>query len=293
MGYEMIKDRLTITPHRMYAMLCAVSVLEGQPRDNVIALAQPAAIGDNTDTAGLIYRYLVRYGLVTEDGSQQRRTYLSESGREVNGWDSFRNYMQELLLGPREESSDNFLLNQFTAWYVVQDDQVMVFSKSELEERFHKDLYPNLSERVLAEQPGISAWRTWAEFLGFGWPMKFGQRDEMRIVPDATLRLISHLPELLPATDDEMSFGAFMNQLFRRCPELDGGILFEQCWQASRGNEVRGNRLSLMLSTALRTLHNHGEIELINRPDATETWTLFPAQSHIGRVSHIRRKAAA
>ena len=290
----MIKDKLAITPHRMYAMLSAVAMLEGQSRDTVIVLAQPPEIVDNKDTAVLVYRYLLRCGLIIADGSpQQQKTYLSDSGRQVKDWDSFRSHMQDLLLGKTEESSENFLLNQFTSWYAVQDDQVMVFSKLDLEERFHKDLYPVLSERVLAEEPGISAWRTWAEFLGFGWRMKFSQRDEMRIVPDATLRLISRLPDLLPAANDGVSFNAFMNHLSRRCPELDGGILFEHCWQASRGNEVRGNRLSLMLSTALRTLHNLREIELVNRLDAAETWTLFPAQSHIGRVSHIRRKAAA
>lgn len=293
MGYEMIKDRLTITPHRMYAMLRSIAALGGQSRDNIIGLAQPATISDNIDTAALIYRYLTRYGLIEEDGSQLRRVFLSGSGRQAEGWDLFRNHMQQLLLGKIEESSDNFLLNQFTAWYAVQDDRVMTWSKSEIEVNLHKDLYPESSERVLAEQPGISAWRTWAEFLGFGWPMKLSQRDEMRIVPDATLRIALYLPEFVPTAGEEMSFSAFMNRLSRQCPELDGGVLFEQCWQASRGNEVRGNRLSLMLSTALRTLHNLGEIELINRPDATETWTFFPAQSHIGRVSHIRRKAVA
>ena len=115
----------------------------------------------------------------------------------------------------------------------------------------------------------------------------------MQFMPDATGRITGPTAQLLSLADDFVSVGGFLRGLMTECPELDGGILFEQCWQASRGNEVRGNRLSLMLSTALRTLHNLGTVELINRPDANETWTLFPAQSHIGRVSHIRRKAVA
>ncbi len=293
MGSEMIKDRLTVTPHRMYSMLCTIVAMEGQPRNQIIALAQPTFIVDNTGTASLVYRYLARFGLIEEDGSPQRKVRASESGRESINWSPFRTQMQRHLLGNTEESSDNFLLGQFTAWYAVQDDTVMTYSKSELEMRFHEDLYPNSSERVLSEEPGISAWRTWAEFLGFGWPMKFNQRDEMRIVPDATVRIAPLLSTLLLEENVETSFGALMSELSELCPELDGGILYERCWQASRGSEVRGNRLSLMLSTALRTLHKSGEIKLINRPDAAETWTLFPAQSQIDRVSHIRRKAVA
>jgi hypothetical protein len=69
-------------------------------------------------------------------------------------------------------------------------------------------------------------------------------------------------------------------------------VLFERCWEASRRGEVRGNRLSLMLSTALRVLHASGEIELSYRSDSAATWTLFPAQSHIGQVTHVARKEA-
>jgi hypothetical protein len=54
-------------------------------------------------------------------------------------------------------------------------------------------------------------------------------------------------------------------------------------------HERRGNRLSLMLSTALRVLHEQGHIVLEKRADATETWTLFPAQTYHNQITHIRR----
>ena len=71
---------------------------------------------------------------------------------------------------------------------------------------------------------------------------------------------------------------------------LDGGILFEQCMQASRPSNTGSLRLSLMLSTALRVLNDSGEISLIRQADAPDLWHLFPAEGQITEVSHIEIK---
>lgn len=79
-----------------------------------------------------------------------------------------------------------------------------------------------------------------------------------------------------------------MQRLARACPELDGGRLFTYCWQASRRGEEQGHRLSLMLSTALRTLDGLGHICLLARADAAENWQLSPAEgSRHQLVTHI------
>jgi hypothetical protein len=76
------------------------------------------------------------------------------------------------------------------------------------------------------------------------------------------------------------------------CPELDSGSLFEQCWQASRGAEQRGNRLSLMLSNALRQLHDSGILELVDQADAINKWSLYKATGHpIQQVTHLKRRS--
>ena len=111
-------------------------------------------------------------------------------------------------------------------------------------------------------------------------------------MPDATRRISAILPELLP--DHILTgFPEFMARLPNYCPELDGGLLFKRCLEASRPGEQRGNRLSLMLSTALRVLHQQGAIVLEDRADAVENWSLFPSQSFINRVTHIQRGHAS
>jgi hypothetical protein len=90
--------------------------------------------------------------------------------------------------------------------------------------------------------------------------------------------------------EKSMSFGLFMERLADTCPELDGGRLFNHCWQASRGAEQRGNRMSLMLSTGLRSLHNTGVIKLSEQADALTIWRLYPAAgSSLQQVTHIQR----
>jgi hypothetical protein len=266
--------------------------MPGLKRDEILGLLQPSSITDNRDAAILLHRYARRYGLLEDDQSTVKRVNPTEACTKLTSFDAFRSYMQLTLLGVSNEAEDNYLLSLFTAWYAVQDSAVMTYSKADFEAKFHQALYPRATERVLAEEPGISAWRTWAEFLGWGWALKFDLREEMRIVPDATLRVRPLLPALLPQSGREIAMADFVAGLAERCPELDGGLLFERCWEASRGGEVRGNRLSLMLSTALRVLHASGEIELASRRDAGATWTLFPAQSHFGQVTHIARKEA-
>lgn len=116
--------------------------------------------------------------------------------------------------------------------------------------------------------------------------MRFGPR-EIIIVPDATVRIRSLLPALFP-DKALLPFGTFMERLAHHCPELDGGVLFRYCWQASRGAEERGRHISLMLSTALRTLHGLGVIRLEEHADALENWQLHPAEGNPHRqITHI------
>jgi len=112
------------------------------------------------------------------------------------------------------------------------------------------------------------------------------------LVPDATKRVRAVLPEIF-LDNGVLSFGLFMERLATLCPELDGGKLFDYCWQISRGAEQRGNRLSLMLSTALRTLATLHIITLINEADSENVWTLYPAEGSLYKqATHIQRQGA-
>lgn len=275
------------TPNRLYSMLCLIAQHIDIKRAEIIQLMQPTSLTDNQVMASDIFRSLELMGLIETSEDRIRAARLPFDSMVLNSIDEFRLLLQNAVLGIVDEDKDHFILNQFAAWYAVQDEEVLLMSRSDYETNFHQHLYPTLEKRVITHGQSIPAWISWAEFLGWGWQLKFGSQ-ETNFIPDCTIRLLPLLDELLPETH-YIPFSTFMERLAAQCPELDGGILFERCWQACRPHEQRGNRLSLMLSTALRVLNQRGEITLENRADATENWSLFPAQSYITRVTHIRR----
>ncbi len=108
-------------------------------------------------------------------------------------------------------------------------------------------------------------------------------------MPNARGRIEPLLGQLLPEGQSAVRFGDFMEQLAERCPELDGGRLFRRCAQVSRVSDPLGNRISLMLSNALRVLDAADVIKLTQQADAPVKWQLYPAVGHKHlQVSHIQ-----
>jgi hypothetical protein len=176
----------------------------------------------------------------------------------------------------------------FSAWYAVQDTRVFYdLAEQKYFPQFNTDMAADqgTDDPRLFNDTKFNGWRKWAIFLGLGWPTKINGREI--VVPDATRRLRSALPTLFQE-NTHMALGQFIESLGRYCPELDGGKLFTYCWQASRGSEIQGNRLSLMLSTALRTLDKLKIIRLEDRADALSIWQLYPAQGSVyQQLTHI------
>ncbi len=286
-----------ITPHRLHALIRLVPRLDNPTREDLLNLLQPPGLISNQDAAKAIYGAARQHNLIDEDTNGKKMIKLhaqvgtSENIETVEG---FRTYMRQQLLGVEDDNADNYLLNLFTAWYAVQNERVFQHSKKDTITRFNIELFPqedadNPDQGRAFNEVKFNAWLPWAVFLGFGWSMRLGSTDIL--MPDAYARVEALLPELFAGEKAAVPFRTFAVRLKKRCPELDGGRLFEKCWQASRGAEVRGNRLSLMLSTALRVLHQSGQIELARQADATDVWQLYPAEGQpISQVTHIQRK---
>jgi hypothetical protein len=210
---------------------------------------------------------------------------------DVESVGSFRARMQSALLGVTDENAPNYLLNLYTAWYAAQNERVFSFGVTEFATHFNREISTE-GEGQAFNTTKLNGWQDWTAFLGYGWRIRptSGRRREL-LVPDATDRLRPLLPELLPQGDQVVPYRAFADALAQHCPELDNGTLFNRCWNASHPGDVRGNAVSLMLSTALRTLHQSGAIELRREADATELWSLYPAPGYSlpGQITHIRR----
>jgi hypothetical protein len=282
-----------ITPHRLYALVRLVPRLKAPRKQTIINMLQPSILVENQSSAESVYDAARDYGLIREQPDEA--VVLNVEQEHIQSIDSFRRYMQHALLGVKEEHIPNYLFNLYSAWYATQDEQVLLFSGSDYDVKFNDQLFKDLSTNAF-NMTKFNAWRSWAAFLGLGWPMKAGLSETRReiLVPDAHIRLREVLSMLLPEENEEISINVFAERLAITCPELDGGDLFEYCWQHSRGSEQRGNNLSLMVSTGLRVLHDTGIIQLIQQRDASSNWYLYPAEGHpVGRqVTHIVRRGA-
>lgn len=285
-----------VNPHRLHALVRLVSRLRTPDRNDLLEMLQPPDLVGSQEASKEVYRSAVNFWVIVEgeNGTVSLHPDIGKS-QNIESSDSFCAFMQKRLIGIADEKANNYLLNLFTAWYAVQDEGVFRYSKKiEFREKFNetmgfRDESESIEEGRMLSDEKLNGWLTWASFLGWGWRMKVKSLD--LLIPDAHKRLIPVLPSLLPDAQ-ETPFSQFAEKIAEICPELDGGILFEKCWQASRSAELRGNQLSLMLSTGLRSLHDNGKIRLIHYADSANEWQLYPAQAHpLQRVTHIQRGA--
>jgi|GEM_PF-1236794 len=293
---EIINDA-QVGPRRFYVMLRLVSDLPGPTKQEVSHLTQLPVILDHASDVSksslLASENTYKHAVNCEQISENEGKILSLHGdsKQVSTMLSFQDHMRQVLLGITEAKQSNFLFNLFSAWYAVQDEKVL-FPSEEYHVSFNTDMSPYFPkpEDRLFNSTKLNGWRQWAEFLGLGWVMRWGSRPIL--IPDATKRVKAVLPEVFYDTE-LLRFHLFIERLAELCPELDGGKLFTYCWQASRGTEIRGNRLSLMLSTALRTLTTLQEIQLLEEADSLDVWKLYRNQGGLYQeVTHIQRKKA-
>jgi hypothetical protein len=295
---EIINDA-QVEPRRLQVILRLISDLPSATKEEIFQLAQFPLFLDNVPdlpknlllASENTYKHAVDCKQVSENGD--KTLSLLVEPEEITTMPSFRNHMKQVILGITDINQPNYLLNLFSAWYAVQNERIL--HKLVHEEcciAFTTDLpaYSFKSKDRAFNTTKLNAWRKWAEFLGLGWTIKIGPYSIL--MPDATKRVTGILSEVL-SNGEEIRFGIFMERLAIVCPELDEGKLFRYCWQASRGEEVQGNRLSLMLSTALRSLATLHTIELFNKADSLDVWQLYPSQGSLyQQVTHIRLQGA-
>ncbi len=288
-----------ITPQRLHALLKLVDTLRQPKHEDLISGLQPIVLFDDPNTkspadiTGTMITTARNFGFIVEDSETQALSLAADIPKNIENPAVYRRFLQQRFAGIAHENDDNFLMNLFVAWFAVQNERIFVPKQSErLSIRFNNELFPNepsdegdTRQTRAFNSTKFNGWRTWASFLG--WVRIFGT-DE--VVPDASGRLDEVVSRVFQHKN-WLSFSEFMSDLSEICPELDGGSLYQRAWEASRATEPQGKQLSLMLSTALRTRHNLGVLELEMAADASDVWQLYPAQGmELSRISHIRRR---
>lgn len=275
-NFELI-NRGQVTPQRVHALLRLILRRRQPKREELLTLLQPPELSAKTDAAAAVFAAAARCNLIVHDTDQD--VVMIDPGlrpASIETAEAFRNTMQERLWGVTDPDQDNYLLNQVMAWYAVQSPDVYRLKKTELAARFNLALYPQESDadteagRAINDTK-LNAWYTWVSFLGWG----FVHGDILWPVAHKRLG-----PKLGRWRGQQFTFSEFMQQVADICPEMDGGILFEECWEASRPSQPRGQRLSFMLSTTLGTLHGLNQIRLERSADALDRWQILPSSAY-------------
>jgi hypothetical protein len=257
-------------------------------------LVQPDTIANKNENSRAkeistsVYTLCLSCGFIVEEGDKQKTSRLNIPAESVETVEAFRRYLQGTLLRCVQPNDDNYLLNQFAAWYIAQDERVLSESGDEIVGRFNEDLSAD-DRKTFTSHTMLPSWHDWAVFLGLGWSYGLGRGSD-KLMPDVSTLLVDWLDVWLKP-QERLAINNAIERISKQFPQLDGGELYQLCWQASRGS-VAPTTLSLALSTGLRVLEKQGIVKLLNLPDAPVRRTLFPTQTYTNVVTHIERGSA-
>lgn len=107
-------------------------------------------------------------------------------------------------------------------------------------------------------EPMVRGWRFWAQFLGFGY------MNNMVFLPNAYVYVKNVIKLMYLDHKTEYQIDDFM-------------MRFNQYGKILSGNLQPERNMNIALSSALRELHDNGEIELKYSSDAESRWILYPS----------------
>lgn len=207
----------------------------------------------------------------------------SERGavRLINGYlsgkyDEFADLIHARLASLSDGDADAVLLEAF-AWLAVQVEiegstlWVDDWSADEFADHADKALTPEAGERRF-NKTKRAPWRRWMEFVGLSVPLPTGEDH-----PCVTRRLERELFGGSLPLNEEIGAGRLLDYIAQRLPYLDGGRLFVRLCDRL-GHHMAPQRLSRLLSSALRDLGEDGRVTLIVRGDARNNVELAPDQ---------------
>jgi hypothetical protein len=208
----------------------------------------------------------------TSERGQVRLVYEGMIGK----YDEFADDVHARLARLSDTDADAVIFEAF-AWLAVQVEiegstlWVDDWSADEFADRADKALNLDAGERRF-NKTKRAPWRRWLEFVGLSVPLPTGED-----YPSVTKRLERELFEGGLPFDEEIVAGSLLDHIAHRLPYLDGGRLFARLCDRL-GHRMAPQRLSRLLSSALRELDEDGRVTLIVRGDSRYNVELAPDQ---------------
>ena len=267
------------TPERVWSLVAGLSAMGGtSSRGAYDELLNPGFERDGAEVkakaslAADAHNAALSLGLVENDRNQVSLKVLVPSD-----FAGFADLLHDRLAALEVDSADTAILGGY-AWMVAESDR-----KGGVEWIYQtgRDAFADQANTGLSGKEmnptRLPAWRRWLAFLGLGVTMSHDRNAPD--YPSPATRMVRELQRSELKADSQHGATEFLTLLARRMPYLDRGRLFNQACQRI-SHAPSGARLSPLLSSALRELHDDETIRLVPSGDAAERVRLTEDPAH-------------
>ncbi len=234
-------------PARVFALYRIVSSKKELQRSELQAFMEPPEIYEGNSYFPAILKAATELKLVN---IQDNSVSLLVSKEEIKSIDDFRRYAISILPDYEEEQfwkCTNVIVNMNEDIYkygAISDSDMLNYMSNEVGQ--------NISA------PMMRGWRFWAQFLGFGYMNGFS------FLPNAYVYVKNVISLMGLEKNKEYEIDDFMAQFMHY-----GKIMLS--------SSLSSKNLNIAMSSALRQLHDSGEIVLKHGSDQDMKWILYPS----------------
>ena len=237
-------------PPRVFALYRIVDTKKSIQRSELQAMIEPPELREDDQSTyfAAVLKAAVELKLVD---NKDNVILLRNPEEQIKTMDDFRRHVISVL--PSFESEQFWRCSN-----VIVNMNDKIFEYNSISD---SNMLTYLSKQVgqTITAPMIRGWRFWAQFLGFGY------MNEFAFLPNAYLYVKNVL--LLSNLERGEEYGV---EEFITCFSKYGKMMLP----LSAGDR----KLNISMSSALRELHDNGEIVLKTGSDREANWSLFPSK---------------
>lgn len=235
-------------PARVFALYKIVESKKGISRSELQRFMEPKEIYEGTSYFSAIMKAAEELKLIE---NKDNVVSLSDDVERLKTIEGFRKYVISIL----PDLSDG----QFwkcTNIIVNMNEKIYEFSAIS-DSNMLNDISKQLGETI--KPPMIRGWRFWSQFLGFG------LMNDMVFLPNAYVYVKDVLRLMNLEKKQEYTISDFMAR-------------FMQYGRIMLSSSTSEKKLNIAMSSALRELHDNGEIVLKFGSDQEMKWILYPSK---------------
>lgn len=235
-------------PARVFALYRIVEAKKSISRNELQGLMEPKDIHEGTSYFSAIIKTAEELKIIE---NKDNIINLSEGKEKFKTIDDFRKYVISIL--------QDFSEGQFwKCTNIIVNMNEKIYEYSTITD---SDMLNHLSNQIgeTITAPMIRGWRFWAQFLGFG------EMNEVTFLPNAYVYVKNVLSLMKLEREQEYSISDFMAR-------------FIQYGRVILSPSTSDKNLNIAMSSALRELHDNGEILLKSVSDQEMKRILYPSK---------------